>query len=495
MMVASVNMNMSMLRGYVINISNGVAVCSIYADEEGDCCTAVFRSTKKNREVTATLRGDELQLLVTKKSSDVITKHTLAVQDGKREMTWRLEDIRFLSDDVAEILSKMIADTNLEKEQELTQDLKGNISIISNHHVKIAELMQTKRVKLTYDELIRVHTLVMKPGVACRVSNAILDIHEQDLVLVWCPVINSSQPSDLTDVHETTVRRCCEVPCNLLPRLYVFGDENLEGGGTLCIQGLEYDEDNEPCWHTLRSSCRLRRRVAVANFQDNIYCVGSDYGKVDKYDPIHETWHQMAGTNMSRTGAGLVAVDDRLYVLGGEYADNASNSMESYDPQSNSWEIIPAKMAFHRTFLGAAVLHGRVYAVGGGTNAVECFDPTTQVWSMVKPMRKVRTGPGVVAHEGFIYCVGGACSDKKIASRTVERYDPETDQWVWISSMFRKRKNHAIAVMNRYIYAIGGIGEDGKWLASVERLDPMNNYWEEVIDMPIAFCGPSAAVV
>jgi N-acetylneuraminic acid mutarotase len=169
--------------------------------------------------------------------------------------------------------------------------------------------------------------------------------------------------------------------------------------------------------------------------------------------------------------------------------------MESYDPHSNSWEIIPAKMMFHRTFLGAAVLDGKVYAVGGGTNSVERFDPSTQEWSMVTSMRKFRTGPGVVAHEGFIYCVGGACSDKTIASRTTERYDPETDQWVWLSNMSSKRRNPAMAVMNGYIYAIGGIGADGKWLASVERLDPINNQWEKVIDMPIAYRGLSAAVM
>jgi hypothetical protein len=93
----------------------------------------------------------------------------------------------------------MVADKNLDNEQVLSNELKGNISIISLHHDKIEELRQTKCLKLTYNESNSVHIITMKPGVVYRLVNEILDLGEHESVVVWCPVMNSGQPRDVPD--------------------------------------------------------------------------------------------------------------------------------------------------------------------------------------------------------------------------------------------------------------------------------------------------------
>lgn len=57
-------------------------------------------------------------------------------------------------------------------------------------------------------------------------------------------------------------------------------------------------------------------------------------------------------------------------------------------------------MSVPRNRVGVAVMDGLLYAVGGcaGTeyhNSVECYDPETDTWSNIKPMHVKRLGVGV----------------------------------------------------------------------------------------------------
>ena len=89
-----------------------------------------------------------------------------------------------------------------------------------------------------------------------------------------------------------------------------------------------------------------------------------------------------------------------------------------------------------------------LYAVGGndGTRAlssVECYDPATNVWSVVASMTTAREGPGVAIPGGFFYAVGGW--DGKRTLPSVERYDPATNVWSVVAAMTTARDGPGVA--------------------------------------------------
>ena len=59
---------------------------------------------------------------------------------------------------------------------------------------------------------------------------------------------------------------------------------------------------------------------------------------VERFDPASETW-ELLRPPLHRVGATVAVLRDRLYLVGGMGDDNtALNSVESYDPDADSWE-------------------------------------------------------------------------------------------------------------------------------------------------------------
>lgn len=106
-------------------------------------------------------------------------------------------------------------------------------------------------------------------------------------------------------------------------------------------------------------------------------------------------------------GAGLYAVGGRLLS-----ADKNLAALERYDPATNRWQQLPA-MPTARGGLGAAVIDGRLIAVGGehptgvfGT--VQAYDIASSTWSELAPLGKPRHGLAVAAVGNALYAFHGA---------------------------------------------------------------------------------------
>ena len=101
-----------------------------------------------------------------------------------------------------------------------------------------------------------------------------------------------------------------------------------------------------------------------------IYLVGGvgEGGKLsttELYDPQAASWTQRAGMAAARNGHGCVALDGKLYAVGGRGADGQElDTAEVYDPQTDGWQPL-AKMSTARYVLGLAAVGGKIYAIGG----------------------------------------------------------------------------------------------------------------------------------
>lgn len=103
------------------------------------------------------------------------------------------------------------------------------------------------------------------------------------------------------------------------------------------------------------------------------------------------------------------------------------------------------------------------------------FDFEANEWKRVAPMSIARDSPSHVVLSGRLYVIGGWMCDK-----SVEYYDPPTNKWQSVAPMIQGRGRPAVGALNGYIYVFGGRGSLDV-LQSIERYDPAENSWTEVL--------------
>eukprot|EP00731_Ephydatia_muelleri_P007709 Em0004g47a len=131
-----------------------------------------------------------------------------------------------------------------------------------------------------------------------------------------------------------------------------------------------------------------------------------------------------------------------------------------------------------------------IYVVGGETDpgrslisSVAVFQPSKNAWRDLAPMVTSRRGVGLSLLGGFLYAVGG--SDRIQALRLAERYDPNANEWTKIAEMNENRSSVAAVTLHNHIYAVGGYDGTANCLRTVERYDPVANTWSYVAEMNV----------
>ena len=151
-----------------------------------------------------------------------------------------------------------------------------------------------------------------------------------------------------------------------------------------------------------------------------------------------------------------MGLQDKLYVVGG-YVDGwtPTNEVHEYDPASNRWRPL-AVLPTPRGALAAAVLGGKIHAVGGvgwrgrNTPAREDYDPATNQWTALAGVPTARDHLAVAAVDGRLYALGGRVDgsySRNLAAN--EAYDPAAGRWVERAPMPTARSGIAAAVLDK----------------------------------------------
>jgi len=198
------------------------------------------------------------------------------------------------------------------------------------------------------------------------------------------------------------------------------------------------------------------------------------------------TWVTESSVNFTpRAGLASAVVNGKIYVMGGANATSALNTLEVYDPATNSWSTPTTTGTFTpRSGLACAVVNNKIYAIGGANdtaflNTLEVFDPATNTWST-----PVTTGTFPPCSQmtasvvnGMIYVIGGYNSNTSTFN-TLEIFDPATNSWSTpaTTGTFNSRiDEHASVVIDDKIYVVGGAGTTG--FDTLEVFDPATNNW------------------
>ena len=209
------------------------------------------------------------------------------------------------------------------------------------------------------------------------------------------------------------------------------------------------------------------------------------------------TWTSIAPISSARYHVEPAVLHGKLYAVGGWNVCTPFANLESYDPGRDTWTQ-HAPMRTARGAHGVGVLNGLLYAVGGSvdcgvhTASVEAYDPATNAWSKRSSLPIERTGHVVAVANGKLYAFGGQTVHDNDTSLNTE-YDPIADRWTERAALPTARSGSAVAVLNDIIYVIGG-SFSHRSLPTVEAYNPRNNTWTTRTPMrsPRAFHAASA---
>ncbi|MBI2363267.1 MAG: hypothetical protein HYV15_07795, partial [Elusimicrobia bacterium] len=219
--------------------------------------------------------------------------------------------------------------------------------------------------------------------------------------------------------------------------------------------------------------------------------------------PTYQGWHgegwAAAGALVGREAPGVVALEGKLYsiggfnggymharrysaaaVLGGRiYSVGGSDggpmaSLEEFDPEANSWTD-KRSMNFARQQLAATAAFGKLFAFGGtGSAQTEEYDPAADTWTVRSPMQSPRGQMGAAFVSGKIYVIGG---ENGAPVGTNEEFDPVSGAWQTKAVMPSARQGLAVAALGGKVYAIAGAS--GTVGGKTEVYDPALNAWAE----------------
>jgi hypothetical protein len=186
-------------------------------------------------------------------------------------------------------------------------------------------------------------------------------------------------------------------------------------------------------WESLPDLPEARGAGGAAAVDGVIYVVGgmlagetrSEVFALDK-----GAWRSAAPLKVAREHESVVAFEGRVYAIAGRRGTMSTNlaSVEIYDPKTNVWTDGPP---LPRATGGcAAVVHqGKIYVLGGeapdvASDELDAMDPKTMTWSVVARTPKPRHGLGIGSVGAAIVIPGGGIKPGFGAVADVDLYVP-----------------------------------------------------------------------
>ncbi len=229
-------------------------------------------------------------------------------------------------------------------------------------------------------------------------------------------------------------------------------------------------------------------------------------GMKDKVHPgkdhiISEVWHYDIELDRytaapllpePRAGGGLAVLGNRLHYVSGLMEDRDTDSPDHWTLDLDAWARNgqarwehAAPLPVPRNQLSVAVLHGKLYAIGGQLNhdsqqldqsRVDIYDPQTDCWveGPTLPYGHSHSEGATFVHNGRIWMAGGhgtpAGGTKAMTDDVLSLSDG--GEWEIICRLPKAISSPAAVIVDDRLYIAGGwdrrVAEDKRWLSSPE---------------------------
>jgi len=267
---------------------------------------------------------------------------------------------------------------------------------------------------------------------------------------------------------------------------------------TLVLNLLDLDLPADPVWKFVAPRPFPGSAHAAETLAGRLYLVGGvgagSEGRVQIYDQGLGAWAMGADLPWPGGAVSTAVIGGRLYAAGGLAGGTTVDFCAVYDPALNAWQP-RAALPFHqgRHHAAAGTDGKRLYIFGGkgfgsgesgqpanGFNSVEIYDPQTNSWSLsqflpsIAPLPVARSDMGrAVFWAGEFYVMGGetlsgpGATPQKTYSR-VDVYNPATNTWRLEASLPTARHGISPALFQGRIFVAGGAPAAGSVSTSLK---------------------------
>lgn len=172
------------------------------------------------------------------------------------------------------------------------------------------------------------------------------------------------------------------------------------------------------------------------------------FSSVSASEVVEDSWNTKKSMSQARYGLGVVAVEGKIYAIGG------ATSFNTYDG-----------------------------SMGGFVGTNECYDPKTDTWTTLKPMPTPRCCFAIAAYQGKIYCIGGNAVGEMMwptwGCGVTEVYDIATNSWSTKKTMPSNGYNLQAHVIDGKIFVLSATN------STLYTYDPNTDSWTKKTDMPL----------
>lgn len=221
--------------------------------------------------------------------------------------------------------------------------------------------------------------------------------------------------------------------------------------------------------------------------------------------PVPSHWITKASIPTGLWGPTAVALDNQLYLLGGDAginSDAANTLVQVYNPRTDSWSN-SVSLPAGRYFSEAAVLSNQICFIGGWTHSPPLpnstlwfFNPSSGSWNTTAgaslPSLNADGVAGLISNKLYVTTPDNGYSGFR---NWLFAYDPGSNQWVQLASSSLAHSDAAGGVINGKLYVAGGVDDADQIINTTEVYDPVSNNWTTVSPMPTARAGVASAIV
>ena len=259
-------------------------------------------------------------------------------------------------------------------------------------------------------------------------------------------------------------------------------------------------------WELLATMPSSRGETAAAVTDEGLFVLGGLTGlgleataEAARYDPASDSWKVLPNLPAARHHAAAAAIDGTVYLSGGGSAGGQPQTgLWAFVPEASAWATL-APMTEPRFGHRLVAIDERLYVVGGigGGAAVLVYDVATDTWTRGADMPVPRDHLAAVAIGDEIWAIGGRVSGRN--QDRVDIYDASRDAWRAGPPLPRATSAPTEGVLAGMILISGGEDPAGGAMVDAHwQLDTsLGNAaaWEPLSPPPLTVHGAHAAVL
>jgi len=220
---------------------------------------------------------------------------------------------------------------------------------------------------------------------------------------------------------------------------------------------------------------------ALVTYNGRVIVIGgghgnwSTWGSADAfaYDPQKDQYTKLADLTENHFGQRAAVLDGKIYAIGGRTKNLSEHHMEIYD--GNVWKQGPIMLDFYVEVAIATTANGVVWSVGGFHTEYLDTNESNPQWKFgPKPIRdQFNLKFAAVSIGNTVYSCGG---NEEVTS--CEKLESPAVNWVKIANLQKPRIYFDMLLLDGKIYAVGGEPQDENHRTnSIEVYDPQADQW------------------